>query len=92
MKGVGLNEDENFDKDRKCDLGFLRQIYQLEGGGVGYRCPAAPKSYMLAGGSREETEGKRCSATRSSPTSDWGNSEVASSKNPCSPAATHRAA
>ncbi|MCA8959662.1 MAG: nitronate monooxygenase [Planctomycetes bacterium] len=60
VRGIGLNEDEDLEADRKCDLGFLRHAYQTESGGINYRCPAAPKAFVQSGGDLDETRGKRC--------------------------------
>jgi nitronate monooxygenase len=46
---------------RKCDLGYLRQLYQKPDGSVGYRCPAEPEEdYVRKGGRREDTIGRKC--------------------------------
>jgi nitronate monooxygenase len=44
-----------------CDLGYLRKIYRMEDGGIGYRCAAEPKEVFVSkGGKEEETVGRRC--------------------------------
>lgn len=49
------------ERPRKCDLGYLRQVYQRSDGVLEYRCPAEPiDAYLKKGGMIEETEGKRC--------------------------------
>ncbi len=48
-------------RTRVCDLGFLREAYAQEDGGIGYRCPAEPVScYTAKGGLPEATEGRKC--------------------------------
>ena len=44
---------------RRCDLGFLREVYQRPDGRVGYRCPAEPASTFVAKGGRGEDTGER---------------------------------
>lgn len=45
----------------QCDLGYLRELYYKEDGGVGYRCPAEPvESYLKKGGNIADTEGRQC--------------------------------
>jgi len=49
------------DRNRKCDLGYLRQLYEKDDGKIGYRCPAEPEAAFLAkGGQAEDLEGKKC--------------------------------
>ena len=48
-------------RDRICDLGYLRVVYRRDDGRLGYRCPAEPvDEHVRKGGSREDTEGRRC--------------------------------
>jgi len=49
------------ERERVCDLGFLRSTYQKTDGSLGYRCPAEPRSaYERKGGDPIETDGRRC--------------------------------
>jgi nitronate monooxygenase len=49
------------ERERVCDLGYLRNAYQRPDGRVDYRCSAEPvDTYVKKGGSREETEGRKC--------------------------------
>lgn len=49
------------ERDRVCDVGYLRHVYQEEDGTLGYRCPAEPiKQYLRKGGKVEDTEGRVC--------------------------------
>jgi nitronate monooxygenase len=48
-------------RERRCDLGYLRQAYYDANGKVGFRCAAAPVAGFVAkGGTVEQTEGKLC--------------------------------
>lgn len=49
------------DRERICDLGYLRQLYRKPDGAMGYRCPAEPvATYVNKGGREEDTEGRKC--------------------------------
>jgi nitronate monooxygenase len=49
------------ERERVCDLGYLRRAYRKDDGSVGYRCPAEPVADFLAkGGLSEEIEGRKC--------------------------------
>lgn len=49
------------DRERVCDMGYLRTIYRRPNGSIGYRCPGEPVGdYVAKGGAVEETEGRRC--------------------------------
>lgn len=49
------------ERERICDLGYLRQSYRKEDGKVGYRCAGEPvEGYIAKGGTAEETEGRKC--------------------------------
>ncbi len=51
-------------RERVCNMGHLAQAYQkdeLEGGGIGFRCPGEPiDAFVKKGGIRAETDGKVC--------------------------------
>ncbi len=48
-------------RQRICDLGYLRSPYETEDGTVKWRCPAEPvDAYLEKGGQVEETEGRQC--------------------------------
>jgi nitronate monooxygenase len=55
-------EDEVYqDRVRICDVGFLRHLYKMDNGKVGFRCPAEPeKDWIRKGGAAEETVGRKC--------------------------------
>jgi nitronate monooxygenase len=49
------------ERERVCDLGYLRQVYRRADGGLGYRCPGEPvDSYVRKGGKIEDTIGRKC--------------------------------
>ncbi len=61
LAGSLSEEDVYAGRLRRCDLGFLREVYQRADGSVGYRCPAEPESaYLAKGGRSEEAGGRRC--------------------------------
>jgi len=48
-------------RERGCDLGYLRQAYIKPDGAVGYRCPAEPEAdYLRKGGDATDTSGRKC--------------------------------
>jgi nitronate monooxygenase len=49
------------ERNRVCELGYLRHAYRKENGSVGWRCPAEPvEDYIAKGGSEQETLGRLC--------------------------------
>ena len=49
------------ERERKCDLGYLRNAFRREDGKVDYRCAAEPVAdYVKKGGREEDTVGRRC--------------------------------
>jgi nitronate monooxygenase len=49
------------ERERHCDLGYLRQAYKQADGSLGWRCPAEPvDSYVRKGGRPEDTVGRKC--------------------------------
>jgi NAD(P)H-dependent flavin oxidoreductase YrpB (nitropropane dioxygenase family) len=49
------------ERERVCDLGYLRQAYKRPDGRVDYRCAAEPvETYVKKGGAREDTAGRKC--------------------------------
>lgn len=49
------------ERQRVCDLGYLREAYRRPDGRIGYRCAAEPvDAYREKGGSLEDTAGRRC--------------------------------
>ncbi len=57
-----LSEPELYEqRNRICDLGFLRILYKREDGKIGYRCSAEPvEDYVKKGGAIEDTENRSC--------------------------------
>ena len=48
-------------RQRRCDLGYLRQAYRKQDGSIGWRCPAENvTAYVRKGGRAEETRGRQC--------------------------------
>jgi nitronate monooxygenase len=48
-------------RERRCDLGYLRELYRRADGTLGYRCPAEPAGdYVRKGGQVEGTRGRKC--------------------------------
>ncbi len=49
------------DRERVCDLGYLRVAYARAEGGIGFRCSGEPvDTYVSKGGRVEDTVGRRC--------------------------------
>jgi NAD(P)H-dependent flavin oxidoreductase YrpB (nitropropane dioxygenase family) len=49
------------ERERVCDLGYLREAYARPDGRIGYRCAAEPvAAYVEKGGSEADTAGRRC--------------------------------
>ena len=61
LKDTTTSWENDKERDRICDLGFLRHLYCRGGSEVGYRCPGEPvKNYLSKGGPYEEIIGKQC--------------------------------
>ena len=49
------------ERNRVCDLGYLREPYSGQDGRIGYRCAAEPvDNYVAKGGKIEDTVGRKC--------------------------------
>lgn len=49
------------ERDRICDLGYLRTAYEKDDGSTGWRCPSEPvKDYLRKGGDIADTVGRKC--------------------------------
>lgn len=60
-------------RSRQCDLGFLRSPYAKDDGSLGYRCPAeAERTYVIKGGSVDDTAGRVCLCNGLSATAGMG--------------------
>ena len=54
-------EQQDDTRERICDLGYLRSAARRDDGRIVYRCSAAPvDEFVKAGGTVEETVGRRC--------------------------------
>jgi nitronate monooxygenase len=61
LDGSLSDEDVYRARPRVCDLGFLREAYRGEDGGVKFRCPSEPPNvYVSKGGALSNTEGRKC--------------------------------
>lgn len=62
FKVVRVEGDESASqRERVCDLGYLRTAYRRPDGRIGYRCPSEPvAAYVEKGGREEDTVGRRC--------------------------------
>jgi nitronate monooxygenase len=61
LEGSASDAEVYAARPRICDLGFLREAYRTEDGGVGYRCAGEPVSlYVAKGGNAEDTLGRKC--------------------------------
>jgi len=61
LEGTCSDAEVYAERPRICDLGFLREPYRTEDGGIGYRCAAEPVSvYVSKGGHAEDTIGRKC--------------------------------
>jgi nitronate monooxygenase len=60
--GETVSNDQVYQqRERVCDLGYLRTPYRMDSGRLGYRCPAEPvETYVKKGGEREDTAGRKC--------------------------------
>lgn len=55
------DSDAYEERERLCDLGYLRQVYKKPDGTLGFRCPAEPiDEYVKKGGDPAETDGRKC--------------------------------
>ncbi len=49
------------DREKVCDLGYLRHAYKKPDGSIGWRCPGEPADLFLKkGGEQGETPGRKC--------------------------------
>jgi nitronate monooxygenase len=61
MEGTLSEAGSYADRDRVCDLGYLRQAYRKDDGTLGYRCASEPVAdFMRKGGSVAATQGRKC--------------------------------
>ncbi len=57
-----LSKDDIYNnRNRVCNLGYLRTAYEKEDGSIGYRCASEPVNmYIKKGGKEENTKGRKC--------------------------------
>ena len=61
VEGSVSDPDYYAQRERVCDLGYLRHCYRKGDGTVGYRCPAEPIDlYLRKGGEEDDTVGRKC--------------------------------
>lgn len=61
IEGTLAQRDVYESRERRCDLGYLREIYRRDDGTLGYRCPGEPVAdYLQKGGRAEDTRGRKC--------------------------------
>ncbi|MFW6170821.1 MAG: nitronate monooxygenase [Planctomycetota bacterium] len=61
LPGSNSETDAYDQRDRVCDLGYLRTAYKKEDGSIGWRCGAEPvEAFLRKGGKPEETCGRKC--------------------------------
>lgn len=61
FENLGTAIEESKERERICDLCYLRQPFCKEDSEIDYRCPGEPVSnYLQKGGCQDETIGKQC--------------------------------
>lgn len=61
LDGTLSDAGEYDNRERHCDLGYLRQAYKKEDGSLGWRCPAEPAdAYVHKGGNAGQAIGRKC--------------------------------
>jgi nitronate monooxygenase len=61
MEDTLSGEKEYLQRERLCDLGYLRQAFRKEDGSLGYRCASEPDAAFLAkGGAPGDLTGRKC--------------------------------
>lgn len=61
LEGTNALEAQYAQRERVCDLGYLRNAYRRPDGRIGYRCPAEPvKDWLQKGGDAAANEGRKC--------------------------------
>ena len=61
INGTATDPEVYQNRDRICDLGYLRTPYQRPTGGIGYRCSGEPiKTFEFKGGSPTDAENVKC--------------------------------
>jgi NAD(P)H-dependent flavin oxidoreductase YrpB (nitropropane dioxygenase family) len=61
LEGTLSDEEVVQARERRCDLGYLREVYVAPDGRLGYRCSAEPiEDYVRKGGDPSDTAGRKC--------------------------------
>lgn len=61
LDGTSSDREVYEARQRVCDLGYLREAYELEDGSLGWRCAGEPlDAWVQKGGSIEAAEGRMC--------------------------------
>jgi nitronate monooxygenase len=61
LEGTNSEADLYEQRERVCDLGYLREAYRREDGRLDYRCAAEPvKTFVAKGGTVEDSVGRKC--------------------------------
>lgn len=61
LPGSLSEADVYAERERVCDLGYLRSAYRREDGKIRFRCASEPvQTFLKKGGSLEETVGRKC--------------------------------
>jgi nitronate monooxygenase len=61
LAGTVSEEEVYAARPRICDLGYLREVYRMEDGSIGFRCAAEPVTvYAAKGGDVEKSRGRKC--------------------------------
>ena len=61
LEGSMSEQSKYEERNRICDLGYLRKPYKKEDGNVGYRCKSEPvEQFLKKGGDEESTKGRKC--------------------------------
>lgn len=61
LEGTLSEDDVAGARERRCDLGYLREVYVEPDGRIGYRCPAEPvDDFVRKGGDPADTVGRKC--------------------------------
>ncbi len=61
LPGSNAEEEQYLQRQRVCDLGYLREVYETPSGTLGLRCASEPiDAYLAKGGELADTVGRKC--------------------------------
>lgn len=61
LEGTLSDQAVHEQRTRRCDLGYLRELYRRPDGTLGYRCPGEPvDDYVRKQGNIADTQGRKC--------------------------------